>query len=546
MLDKKNNSFDPAIIVMGLMFIAAVLYVLPFTTNDGPVHVAFSRFLANSGMANDLASQLYRKSGTLYTNQTVYLIFPALMRFLSPGMAEAVIQAICLVGPPAAAYFALRQIGKDQTWLTLFIFPLALNHLFFLGLYNFCFSVIGFFLVIGSFLWMQKSASPWRIIAPVASLYVTFFSHAAGFIAATIAVAVLVLVSCMSAFRQGRGLAAVVRLHGRHVLLFAALLPVVLLMLGQDGGGARMKYGLNPLFRLIVMLRLRVIYVHSLVDMLAALVLSAILCLGVFKLGVFLYNRRRQLAEPMLQGPLGALALVLALGLLALVFPDTLGGGWTHFERMALFPFLVAPFCLAYLPMAGRTRSLLAAAAVLATLGVLLPAVVAQSKMNRQLAPLADVDRMIGRHCSIVPLVFGAKLAGESINYNPLQHVVTRLEYHDDRIVLFNFLARLNVYPVHFQNGRDTQQKLFKWRPQEQDATINSVDIAGYEDSSGLKVDYILQWGGVDGATSKMKKALPQIMQDSRLVYRSPDGQVRLYMRAPDGSSQCTTRSPAA
>jgi hypothetical protein len=544
MVNKKNLS-DPALIVMGLVFIAAVFYILPFTTNDGPIHVAFSHFLSRTGPSGDLAFQLYRKSGPLYTNQTVYLILPFLMRFLSFGAAEAVIQAVCLVGPPAAAYFALRQIGKDKTWLTLFIFPLALNHLFFLGLYNFCFSVIGFFLAIGSFLWMQKSPSPWRILAPVGALYFAFLSHAAGFIAATIAVSTLTLVSCVLSFKQGKGLAQVIKEHGRHVAMFAALLPLVFLMLGQDGGDARMKYGLNPLSRLIVMLRLRVIYVHSIADMLAALALSAILCVGVFKVAALLYRKRQTIAEKSLHGPLAALALVLMLGLLALVFPDTLGGGWTHFERMALFPFLAAPLCLAYLPIEKRARTVLAAVTAAATLVILLATVWAQSNMQKQIAPLAQVDRIIGRHCSVVPLVFGAKLAGEGINYNPLQHVISRLEYHDDRIVLFNFLARLSVYPVHFQEGRDTQAKLFKWRPQEQDASVNVVDIAGYENSSGLKVDYILQWGSVDGASAKLRRQLPEIMQDSRLVYRSADGQIRLFMRAPDERSRCTSRSSA-
>lgn len=545
MINKKNLS-DPALVMMGLVFIAAVFYIQPFATNDGPIHVAFSHFLAGTGLSSDLAFQLYQKSAPIYTNKTVYLILPVLLEFLSPAAAEAVIQAVCLVGPAMAAYFALRQIGTDKTWLAVFIFPLSLNHLFFLGLYNFCLSITGFFLAIGSFLWMQKSRSAWRILAPVAAMYVTFLSHVAGFLAAGLAIFTLTLVSCVLGVREGKRPRQVVKEHGCHILVLAALLPLVFLMLGRDGGSTPMKYGIDVFNRLVVMARLRVIYVHSIADMLAALTLSAILGIGAFQVGMGLYKNRYHVAEKSLHAALGVFSVFLALCLLALVFPDTLGGGWTHFERMALFPFLAAPLCLAYLPLEKRTQTTLFAVATLATLAILLAAVLAQSRIAKQLAPLAQVDRIIGRHCSIVPLVFGPKLAGEDINYNPFQHVISRLEYHDDRVVLFNFLARLNVYPVHFREGRDPQEKLFGWRAQQQDAAVTTVDIARFEKNAGLNVDYILQWGTVEAAPAKLQSDMPEIMQGSRLVYRSLDGQVRLFMRAPDGRSRCTSRSPAA
>lgn len=544
-MTNKNNLTDALLIMVALGVMAAVFYVAPFTTNDGPVHVAFSRFLSNAGQFSDLAFQVYRESGPIYTNLTVYLVLSVLMQFLSPAMAEAAIQAVCLVGPAAAAYFALRQIGTAKTWLVLFIFPLSMHHLFFLGLYNFCFSITGFFLAIGSFLAMQKSPSTWRLLALVAALYATFFSHVAGFLAAGLAIFTLTLVSGVLCVRERRPMAEVIREHGWHIVVFAVVLPLVLLMLSRDGGGTPAKYGLDVFSRLFVMLRLRLLHVHSMADMLAALTLSAMLWIGVARVGAMLYKKRLPMADTAARGALGMFSVVIALCLFALVFPDTLGGGWTHFERMALFPFLAAPLCLAYLPIEQQARRVISVVTVLATLVILVVAVSTQSRISKQLAPLAEVDRIIGQHCSIVPLVFESKLAGEHVNYNPFQHAASRLEYHKDRVVLFNFLARLTVYPVQFQKGRDPHEKLFNWRPQEQDPAIQTVDIAGFESISGVNVDYILQWGNVGAALEKLQRRMPQVMQGSRLVYQSPDEQVRLFMRAPDARSKCNSRSAA-
>ena len=535
---------DLPLFLLGMAAIGAVFYIFPFATNDGPIHLAFSHFLSGSSPFDGLSSALYRRSEPIYTNLTVYLVMSTLLHVFSPAVVEACIQAACLVGPPMAAYFALRQIDRDKTWLALFIYPLSLHHLFFLGLYNFCFSVSGFFLVIGSFLWMQKSGSVWRILAPVAALYFTFLSHAAGLIAAVVAISTLTLASCVLGLRQGRRPAQLIMEHGRQAAVFAALLPLLYLLLAHGGGGgAPVRYGVGLERRLMAMLYLNVINMHSIADKFAALMLSAMLWCGVVWAGVRLFKDRHFAPRASWERALGALFMVLVLFVLALVFPDTLGGGWTHFERMALFPLLAAPLCLACLPIRARGKLALITLITLASLVTLMTAVVAQSEVKRQLAPLAEVDRILGRHCSVLPLVFQARPVNKYVNYSPFFHAASRLELRDDRVVLFNFLARLSVYPVRYQEGRDPQEKLFGWRPQQQDVRVHMADIAGFERNAGVPVDYILQWGEVGAASVDLQAKLPEVMRGSRLVYRSADGRVRLFMREPDGHGRCTSRS---
>jgi hypothetical protein len=526
-------------VVFCLLFGCSLIWVLPIATNDGTVHVGFAHFLSTSA-PDDLAAELYARNDGIHPNFIVYALLGGLLRFLSPSGAEGVVQLVCLLGPSIAAYAAIRQIRKDRAWLAVLILPLSLNQTFFLGLYNFCFSTIAFFAAIGAFHWMQKSASPWRLLAPVVALYAAFFCHAAGFIAAVLSIAVLTLVSCIGRLLDGQALARALRSQVRNLAVFASLLPLGIVILVGGSKGPTM-YGATLPSRVIDMLRLRLVETHFETDAYIGGLLNLVFIAGVAWIIWKLCQSRMGHGGEVSREAAGMVAVAAAMCLQALLFPDVMGGGWTHFLRMSLFAFLAAPLCLAYLPPRPAIDTALQMIGVACAVVLLSGTLIVQSDVKKELVHFAQIERLIGEHCAVVPIVTEKKPPYRmGMSYDPFFHVATRLETAHDRIALFNFLARLDVYPVRYQPGRDPQSLIFQWLPAQQSPRIEHASVRRFEQASGIAVDYILQWGLPESAQPLLRQPLSILLGTGAEVYRSPDARVRLYKLTPGVRSRCT------
>ncbi len=542
-----SRACNGAIVLLSFLCAAAIFSALPFATQDGPSHLTLGNFLTLDREAHPLLFQHYRTNDTLNPNSAVYVLIAILLKAFSPAVTESLVQVLCTLGVVASAWFALRQVSieSDRTWLTLLVFPFALSRLLFFGTYNFCLSVAGFLLVIGSFLWLQKRATPWRALAVAAALYFAFFAHGAGFVASGLAVAALVLTQAVGALRAGEAWSAIVRAQRLNLLVLAAPLPLVVLSLGGNGN-APIAYGVSLDRRLLDLALLAVLRIHSGPGKeLATLLLNPVLFGGAAALALSVWLRRGHLSRPQQRGDaLGALAVFVAMLMLALTFPNTFGGGWIHFQRMALFPFLGAVLCLAYCPIPKPVQAALASIGAIVTVALLTDAVMGQREIARQMRPLADVERIVGSHCSVLPLVLSLKPLDEndrplSVGYNAYVHVATPLEFARDRVALYNYQARTDLYPVRFQERHDPQELMFHWRPMRQDPGIETVDIERFEESSGMLVDYILQWGPLGAATPELRAQVLQAEQGAERVYESQDGRVALFRRPTHGRSLC-------
>ena len=78
-----------AMVMLGLVYTAAVLYVLPFATNDGPVHMSFGRMLGAMPDAGALQAQHYQRNGALSPNLAVYWLIALLLKAVGPELAES-------------------------------------------------------------------------------------------------------------------------------------------------------------------------------------------------------------------------------------------------------------------------------------------------------------------------------------------------------------------------------------------------------------------------------------------------------------------------
>jgi len=533
-------------ILLGLMLAAAIPIARhAVATNDGPAHVAFAHLLATRQQPDHpLQQQAYTVSLQPNPNLAVYLLMDALMRVFSPDATESIIQILCLIGPMAACWFAIGMIEPKNIWLAVFVLPLSLNQMFFLGLYNHCLSTAAFFLAISAYFWMIKAPSAMRALVVAGCLVLTFLCHASGFIMAFAGIACLSAASLMLALRGEKRVAAVLREQRYALGALLAPLPLAAVFL-LSGSGGNTAYGVGPLARLKQFSSLQLLAVNLPRDAYVATAISILLLISIVCAIARIVLNRTSISRRD-----EALAVVVAAAvsvLIMMAFPDSMGGGWTHFRRFEIFPFFWGLLILAFdsfpLPMLVGMM----AAGVSAALLFVSSMVMRQGQVREQMAPLAQVDRAIGSHCTVLPIVSEKNLVDAAGNpvamrYSPYFQSASRLELTGDRVVLFNFLARLDVYPVRFRPNVEPQLQIFHWKPRQEQTVIETIDVGGFEKASGMQVDYILLWGNLDRMPEGLRQQASQALESSGgfgAIYQSSDGRVTLYRRSSGGNSAC-------
>ncbi len=531
--------------MVGLAILVCVL-ILPHAvmTNDGPAHLAFANRLATAIEPNHpLQEQAFRIHLQPNPNLAVYLLMAALIRLFSPGIAESVVQVLCILAPMAAGFFALRQIERGSGWLAVLILPLSLNQMFFLGLYNHGFSIAAFFLAIGAYYWMLKAPSYRRAVWVAAGLVLAFLCHASGFIMAYAGIGTMAATLFLLALMRKETLRAAIRQQRFALVALGVPLPLAAVFLSSAGKGST-RYGLELGARLKQFGTLRELAVNLPRDKYVGLLLSSILLAGVIYAAWRILGRHVSESPERQDQALGTLAAAVVSALIMMAFPDTMGGGWTHFRRFEVFPYFWVLLLLAYNAIPREAIGALFAAGAGAALLLLTSMAGRQSLVREQMAPMLEVDGRVGSHCSVLPIVLkrvpsDASGNPEWMRYSPYFQAASRMELSNDRVVLFNFLARLDLYPVRFRPGIEPQAGIFHWAPQQPEMEIDTIDVSGYEKSSAMRVDYIFLWGSLDAAPTGLKEQFLSAVRPFHEVYASADGVATLYARNGQGNAVC-------
>jgi hypothetical protein len=540
----------PRLIMLALLCsLACIIFSHPIATNDGPVHVDFSNLILHLHQPGHMLQNLaYVVRLRPNPNLAAYLLMSALMNFFTPPVVESIVQFLCLAAPVAAGYFALRAIEKKNAWLALFILPLSLNQMYFFGLYNHCFSIAAFFLAMGCYFRLRKAPSIARAAALSGALILTFLCHAGGFIMAFAGVGTITgTLAVLSCLRSRNAMAAIK--EQRYVLgAMLAPLPFAAVFLAGSGHSMTM-YGIWFSSRVKQFVTLHLLAVnHPTVDRFPALAISGtLLAAGVFVAWRVFRNRAGWPQDQQIEKRDLAIATI-AAGVMAIVimlaFPDVMGGGWTHYRRFQIFPYFWILMLLAFdtftLPAMAAMEALATCSAVM-----LIVSMVTQQRLVRdQLKPIDDLDRLVASHCTLLPIMTRYRPVGAYdvpvwMQYQPLFQAVSRLELNRDRVVLFNYLARLDAYPVHFKPGVEPQEHMFLWPPQHFETSVEKIDIAGFEKSSGLRVDYLVLWGDPRWRPLPFQQQIQHALDGFAPIYKSNDGETVLYERETGRNSMC-------
>jgi hypothetical protein len=533
-------AFDTIVFWMLLVLLAAIVVVSgPILTSDGPAHLSMAYFMTRAGdPAWPMLNRLYELNLSPSPNALGHLIMAGLMLILPPLVSEQITQMLCLLSVPLAARLLLRRVTPKAGWIALFFFPVALQRMFFLGLYNYCLSVTGCILCIWAYLRLRERTSMANGATLAALLFATLACQASGWLEAIVGIGAMALADVWSESRTGERTRSLFCLP---VAVLASFLPAAVLfgLFALGGSGDRhITYGISALSRVTEILRGDPFAPIGRSTALAALVVELTLIGLAVSGGIGRWIAPRQTARR-LQMAIWMLPISF-LGF-ALIMPDEAGGGWTHSWRAEPFPYIGLAIACAVLPAGRLVRTV---AIVVTTAGSLVMMGAMFWVQVRELPPAVrefnEADAWIGPHCTVAPILTQFKLDPANtaqLLYHPLFHLTSRFELRDDRPVLFSYVARLPVYPVRFRPGTDPQRLLFGWQPGQRDTRVRQIDIPGYEAASGIPVDYVLLGDFPEpdqvGPYQDIRAALARARY--KLVHRSSGGRMELYQRPGPG-----------
>ncbi len=515
----------------------------PILTSDGPSHAGMAHFMTVAGdPAWPMLNRLYELNPVLSPNALGHFLLAAIMTRLPPMAAEAVMQAICIAAPVLAGRLALRRLAPGATAYAVFFFPIALQRLFYLGLYNFCLSLAGALLCLWAYFGFKERGTQTRGALLGGALLLTLGCQASGWMEAVLAIGLLALVD--GGFRLSMGQPKG-RICGTFALLALCVMPSLILFLffALQGGANRETIYAIPLFgRIVEFLRgdafAPIGRTTTIFSCLVTATLGGLCVLGWIK------ARAADAHDPSARERRWSMTIVfIGFILFMLAIPDQAGGGWSHFWRAAVFPAIGLILLAAQFPV-QRTLRLsavaIASASALSTMALTLK--VQRHDLPPVLADFEAADALIGPHCTTAPILSNFKLDMANtarLASHPLFHLANRIALKDDRPVLFNYNARLPVYPVRFRPDVDPQRLLYGWQTAQRDTHVDRIDTGGFEAATGIAVDYVLLW---DIPSAEAPGPFHDLRAGSlagyRMIHQSADHRLELYRRtAPGGCS---------
>lgn len=526
--------------LLGLL-VAVVVVSGPVLTSDGPSHLSMAHFILLAGdPASPMLNRIYEMNPQLSPNALGHFVLAGFMLIVPPLVAEQTLQIVCLVSVPLAARLTLQRLSPDAGWISLFFFPVALQRLFFLGLYNFCLSLTGCILCIWAYLRLRERASFANIAILALMLLVTLACQASGWMESVVAIGAMVTTESVLRLVAGERALVVTRLPALTLASLAPGAALFALFALQNVGNHDFFYGPSPLQRLLAVVRGDAFATIGRSTALVSCALGATLLVMLIIGGITVLRngqpgmRDRWLQPATLMLPLSFLAFVL-------IIPDEAGGGWTHTWRAEAFPYIGLALACAILPTPWVIRT---AAIAATTAGSLVTIAMTFWLQAWEVPPVARkfaaVDKLIGPHCTIAPVLADFKLDPANtaqVIHHPLFHIASRIELRSDRPVLFSYHARLPIYPIRFRPDADPMRLLFGWESEQTDTHVYKVDIAGFEAATGIAVDYVLLWDvpGPDHA-GPFQDLRSATLAHYKLVHHSPSGRLELYQRlAPGG-----------
>jgi hypothetical protein len=508
-----------------------LLWALPYVpTHDGPAHLENSKILADYSRPDlDLLARYYRFNRELGANWFGHLILAGLTRFLPLLLAEKLFLSGYAILLPLSVRYAANVLRPGSGFLAVLVFPFLYGFLFHFGFYSFVYSLPLFFFTLGYWLKHGQDLTLGQTVSLSLLALLLAFTHLYSLVMASLAIGVLAFSFTLADFRGGHPPAASAwpAFRSRVLVTLYAFLPSLLLLVVflLPRHRAWSPASAPPRDRLFALTRAEAVLSFGAQDPVEGWLARSVFWLLA---GALVYVLGRKLLERRWERRDGLwLVFLVALALLFRV-PDQAASGTRLQERAELYVFLVLILCLATEPFGKRGALGLQALGVVLALALLGRHAEGHAAWNVDLEEYLSGRTLIEPNRTLLPILARAPRGHDP---HPLQHAAGYIAAERGVVDLANYQPATGHYPLLFRPALDPTG----WVSFVLEGGSADVDIAGYEQATGARVDYVLLW---DAPTDEAEAA----RMLGSVVGRLREGYTPVFTSTPRGRMQLFRR----
>jgi len=538
------------LILISLMPIWMFQYV---PTQDGPAHLESAMALielshADPGIFRDFFIEQWR----IGTNQVYHLLLVALGSFLPLLLAEKLVLSAYVILLPLATRYTAGKLSLITVQAIFLIFPIIYSPLFYMGLFNYCFGLIFYVLVIGLYFNRKRIPSRTNTIKLTVVLLLTFFVH---IVASAAAIVTLLIIAGVEAFdsvrKAGHKNHATVwhrkELWKEALQLGLIIAPTILMIAlffiemsaaprpptDAPSGFSSILWEILTSFR-ISSDKLRVFTTFSAYDLLIAIPFIVLIVTTAF---IALHQDRQQ------KVPSNSYASLLVSAIVFLVMfavsPDRLGEIGSVPDRLILFVLILAILWLSTQSFSNQAQHIIGTLSIMMTVAAIASKIPVHAMFNYDIREYVSVSQYIERNSTLLPLHIkddiipnGLVAMRPRVRPLPLTHAAGYLSIDRKLVDLSSYQARTGYFPLQFRDDAnpaaqlspDSNPSRYEYRP-------FRVDLEKYKQRTGFAVDYVLLWGysGNDNSDD-VQSVIAQLEKNYILVCKSaPRALVSVY-----------------
>lgn len=491
-----------------------------FASWDGPAHAASARGMWQYEGA---IAQLFRRDWFPSPNLIAHLYESALLPVVGPALADRLVAATCVVAVVCGVRYVARSISPDTGALMSYAgLPLAFGWFVHAGQYSFLLGVGSAAAYLG---WRLRSPASDRwsrhpaVIA--AALVWLYFCH-------IIPLAVVLIAHAVTSIPDVKH-----RQWRRLLVTWEPALPALALVaayLSRSTGGGAGRRGFKDLVSDAVTMREVLVAYSTRNELLALAPMIALIALIV----VALVWRHRDVRSAPTASLTAGVALVLAG--LYWVLPTNVAGGGFLTARLLLLAIVLLIATASVVPR--RFVRFVPIIAVASLLGSVALRQNEYSGFSDDLEEIAEAREFLAGDDVVLGLLMcderdSGCASAQASTTHPLSQFTGLLMAHTGAADLTLYEAFFNYFPLQFRTDTSPLDRLYF--DAEETSTLPAIDVAGYEQATGIEIDVIVIWGwdkvADDTSLGVLNRLRAALATGYRLVLDSERGNVTVFAR---------------
>jgi hypothetical protein len=475
-----------------------ILHLIPlffgkyFPTQDGPSHLKNAMILKDMTLdPHSVYHQYFCINTNPNPNWLVHIFYAGLLIFLPAFIAEKLFLIMYVILLPLSFRYLVGQINPASSFISLLIFPFVYNITFYLGFFNFCFSLVLFFYALGYWLKYNGIFNFKRQFVFIIFDSLAYFSHPVSFFMLAIMIGTILSGWLYNDFKTGKKAASLFlkRLSG---ILIGFLPMVIFFLLFLKGSGSEIVFVNRDLKTFIPQLFQNHVLTYSgHLDVILNTVLFLILT-GALICNLFIRIKTRKWYA------LDVLLLFLVSFIILTYFsPEEFAGGSVIFIRLILYVNIILIICLAVKTYHPRFIQYAAWSFFAFAVIFLYYRSCYFMSLQKTLSSYLSVESHISEGKTILPFVVTNQANDNEpidtirdIDMNVFLHVSDYISIDKKLLSLQNYEASSTYFPLKWKPGKDPSSFFH-----ESGDSLTDSAISAYGRESGVMVDYVLLLG---------------------------------------------------